>query len=373
MLDIHVKRKQGEFTVEASFRSAIRGVTALFGRSGAGKTSIINMTAGLVRPDEGRISIDGRCLFDSEKGIDLSPEKRRIGYVFQDGRLFPHLSVRSNLEYGLKRARSGERRVEFDQVVELLGIEHLLARRPAKLSGGEKQRVAIGRALLTNPSLLLMDEPLASLDAARKAEVLPFIARLSRELSISILYVSHSLDEILNLSDRMVLLDSGRTIASGSIEEVMNRPDLQLLTGRGDLGTVISTVAEATDEDSGLTHLRFSGGVLKAPRFKTAEGSAIRVRIDPRDVAISLHHPSQISIQNIFAATIKGIFETNGGLVDVELDIGCPLLARITPRARMELDLRVGRQVFALLKSVAIIGLYSNGNADLFMRDSKKR
>ncbi len=358
--------------VQASFTSTSTGVTALFGRSGAGKTSIINMTAGLVRPDEGRISIDGRCLFDSSKGINLSPEKRRIGYVFQDGRLFPHLSVRSNLKYGMKLVPPGDRYVEFGQVVELLGIEHLLSRRPAKLSGGEKQRVAIGRALLTNPLLLLMDEPLASLDAARKAEVLPFIARLSRELSIPILYVSHSLDEILNLADMMVLLDSGRAMASGSIEEVMNRPDLQLLTGRIDLGTVISTVAGLTDYDSGLTHLGFSGGVLKMPRFPVTEGTTIRVRIDPRDVAISLHHPSEISIQNIFAGTVETISDGNGGLVDVDLNIGCPLLARITPRAKKELDLKVGRQVFALIKSVAIIGLYYNKDENSSEKDNSK-
>lgn len=369
MLDIHVKRRQGDFMVQASFTGPSPGVTALFGRSGAGKTSVISMTAGLIRPDEGRISIDGRCIFDSSRGIDVPPHKRRVGYIFQDGRLFPHLSVRSNLRYGMKLIAAGDRFVEFDQVVELLGIEHLLARRPAKLSGGEKQRVAIGRALLANPSLLLMDEPLASLDEARKAEVLPFIARLSRELSIPIIYVSHSLDEILNLADMMVLLDSGRTIAAGSIEDVMNRTDLQVLTGRRDLGAVISTIAETTNNDSGLTHLRFSGGVLKTPRFKVTEGSAVRVRIDPRDVAISLHHPSEISIQNIFPGTIGSISENGGGMVDVELDIGCPLLARITPRAKKELDLKVGRQVFALVKSVAILGLYFDIDAKMPVLD----
>ncbi len=360
MLDVRVTKKQGDFMVQASFTSTSAGVTTLFGRSGAGKTSIINMTAGLVRPDSGRISLAGRCLFDSVEGIDVSPEKRRIGYVFQDGRLFPHLSVRSNLAYGMKLVPGGERYVQFDQVVDLLGIEHLLSRRPAKLSGGEKQRVAIGRALLTSPSLLLMDEPLASLDAARKAEVLPFIARLSRELSIPILYVSHSLDEILNLADTMVLLDSGRAVAAGTIEELMTRPALQLLTGRIDLGTVITTTVEIPDDASGLSHLRFSGGLLKAPRFEVVKGSRIRVRIDPRDVALSLHHPSEISIQNIFPGTIKTISDSSGGMVDVDLDIGCPLLARITPRARKELNLSVGRQVFALVKSVAILGIRSN-------------
>jgi molybdate transport system ATP-binding protein len=223
VLDIRVRRKQGNFTVDATFTVDKIGVTALFGSSGAGKTSIINMVAGLLQPDEGRIAINGHLLFDSVRGISVPPEKRRIGYVFQDGRLFPHLSVRSNLVYGLRRRSSAERYVKFDEVVKLLGVEHLLARRPARLSGGEKQRVAIGRALLTSPSLLLMDEPLASLDRARKAEVLPFIAELSREFAIPILYVSHAMDEITKLADNMVVLNSGRVAAAGPIEELMNR------------------------------------------------------------------------------------------------------------------------------------------------------
>ena len=260
MLDVRLKRRQGDFFVDASFKSDDVGVTALFGRSGAGKTSFINMVAGLVRPDEGHIIVNGRCLFDSQNSIDLPPEKRRVGYVFQEGRLFPHLSVRSNLTYGMRLTPKSERFVSLDQVVHLLGIEHLIDRHPAKLSGGEKQRVAIGRALLTSPSILLMDEPLASLDAARKAEVLPFISRLSDEFSIDILYVSHSLEEILNLADSMVVFDSGRTVAMGSIEELMSRRDLQNLTGYTDCGAVISTALESHDEAAGLTHLRFPGG-----------------------------------------------------------------------------------------------------------------
>ncbi len=195
MLDLHVIKQQGDFGVDAAFVSSEVGVTALFGRSGAGKTSVVNMVAGLVRPDRGHITVNGRVLFDSEKGTHVPPEKRRMGYIFQDGRLFPHLSVKSNLTFGMRFTTDAERRVGFEAVVALLGIEHLLHRRPARLSGGEKQRVAIGRALLTNPSLLLMDEPLASLDRRRKAEVLPFLSRLCGEFSIPILYVSHSLSK----------------------------------------------------------------------------------------------------------------------------------------------------------------------------------
>ena len=226
-MDIAVTRRQGSFTIDAAFQGAESGVTALFGQSGAGKTSVVNMVAGLLRPDAGRIAINGLCLFDSDRGIDLPPEKRRIGYVFQDGRLLPHLSVRSNLTYGMRRTPTQQRFVKFDAVVELLGINHLLDRRPSRLSGGEKQRVAIGRALLTSPALLLMDEPLASLDAGRKAEVLPFIMQLGHEFAVPILYVSHALDEILNLAAHMVIMEQGRVLACGALADLMSRPDLQ--------------------------------------------------------------------------------------------------------------------------------------------------
>ena len=226
-MEINVIRKQGDFLVNAAFEGPESGVTALFGPSGAGKTSIINMVAGLIRPDEGRINVNGLCLFDSSRRIDLPPERRRIGYVFQDSRLLPHLSVRANLIYGMHLTPIDRRFVTFDAVVELLGIGHLLGRRPAKLSGGEKQRVAIGRALLTSPAMLLMDEPLASLDASRKFEVLPFIMRLSREYAIPILYVSHIMDEILNLADRLVIIDMGHVVAFGDLEDLLSNPELQ--------------------------------------------------------------------------------------------------------------------------------------------------
>lgn len=226
-MEIDLKRKQGSFIVDAVFQGAQSGVTALFGSSGAGKTSVVNMVAGLMKPDAGRVAINGHLLFDSVRGINLPPERRRVGYVFQDGRLLPHFTVKSNLVYGMRRTAPAQRYVDLDQVVELLGISHLLQRRPARLSGGEKQRVAIGRALLTSPALLLMDEPLASLDADRKNEVLPFIMRMSREFSIPILYVTHAMDEILTLADYLVLLEEGHVLASGPIGHVMSRPDLR--------------------------------------------------------------------------------------------------------------------------------------------------
>ena len=223
MLDIRVAKRQGSFQVDADFKTKNTGITALFGPSGAGKTSVINMVAGLIRPDRGRIVIQDRVLFDSDRGIDLPPEKRTIGYIFQDGRLFPHLTVRGNLTYGMKLTPPNQRYIAFDQVVDLLGIKHLLDRRPAKLSGGEKQRVAIGRALLTSPRLLLMDEPLSSIDDGRKEDLMPFIAEMPRAFCIPILYVTHSIDEIERLADNLVLMADGKSIATGDAPEMVNR------------------------------------------------------------------------------------------------------------------------------------------------------
>lgn len=230
MLDIQLKRQQGQFVVDTRFQGPATGVTALYGPSGAGKTSIVNMVAGLLRPDAGRIVINDQCLFDSDEHIDLPPEKRRIGYVFQDGRLFPHLSVKANLTYGMRHIPVSRRFVTVEQVVDLLDIENLLERRPAKLSGGEKQRVAIGRALLTSPALLLMDEPLASLDAGRKDEVLPFIINLSRSFKVPILYVSHDLGEICRLASYLVMVDGGRVMDAGPMEKMAMRLDGSLIS-----------------------------------------------------------------------------------------------------------------------------------------------
>ena len=223
MLNVQITHKQGAFCLDVDFQAPGTGITALYGPSGAGKTSIVNMVAGLHTPDAGHIDINGFCLFDSKKGINLSPERRRIGYVFQDGRLFPHLSVQSNLSYGMARKSSHEPFTDLQEVVELLGIGHLLARRPAKLSGGEKQRVAIGRALLSNPAMLLMDEPLASLDAPRKAEVIPFIRELATRFSIPVLYVSHELQEIQSLATHMLVLKEGYLEDFGKPETLFPR------------------------------------------------------------------------------------------------------------------------------------------------------
>jgi molybdate transport system ATP-binding protein len=356
MIDVEVEKRLGAFAVEARFSAPGSGITALFGRSGSGKTSIVNMLAGLLRPDRGRIAVEGELLFSSTDRIDLPPERRRLGYVFQEGRLFPHYSVRGNLTYGAGR---GGAAIDFDAVVALLGLGALLERRPGDLSGGEKQRIAIGRALLAAPRLLLMDEPLASLDAPRKAEILPFIERLRDELRIPIIYVSHAMDEIIRLADTLVLLADGKVAAVGTVEDLTSRLDLRPLTGRDEAGSVIRAAVAGHDVTFGLSELAFPGGRLRVSRLSLPLGTPVRVRVRARDVALATTRPAGISIRNIVAARVVEIALDRGPLVDVRLDIGRPqqpvaLWARITRRAAQELNLAPGGEVFALLKTVAL-------------------
>ncbi len=356
MIEIEVEKQLGAFHLEARLAVPAAGVTAFFGRSGAGKTTLVNMLAGLVRPDRGRIAVGGELLFSSERGIDVPPERRRLGYVFQEARLFPHYSVRGNLTYGARRRHPT---VTFDAVVALLGLAPLLQRRPGDLSGGERQRVAIGRALLAAPRLLLMDEPLASLDAPRKAEILPFIERLRDELRVPVVYVSHAMEEIVRLADTLVLLSEGKVAAVGTVEEITSRLDLRPLTGRYEAGAVIRATVAGHDVTFGLSELAFPGGRLRVSRLSLPLGTPVRVRIRARDVALATTRPTGISIRNIFAARIVEIAPDRGPLVDVRLDIGRPqqpvaLWARVTQRAAQELALAPGREIFALLKTVAL-------------------
>ncbi len=358
MIEVDIDKRLGGFALSARFAAPDSGITALFGRSGAGKTSIVNALAGLMRPDRGRIVVGGEVLFDSQSGIDLPPERRHIGYIFQEGRLFPHYSVRGNLLYGAKRgAALGD--LSFDAVVALLGIAALLDRQPAALSGGEKQRVAIGRALLARPRLLLMDEPLAALDAPRKGEILPFIERLRDELRLPIVYVSHEMDEIIRLADLLVLMNDGKVAAVGSVEELTSRLDLWPLTGRYEAGSVIRTVLRGHDTTYGLSELAFPGGRLRVTRVAAPLGTPIRVRIRARDVVLATERPAHLSIRNAFAGTVVEVSAEKGPLVDLRLDIGAAgqpvmLWARITLRALQELALGPGKPVFALVKTVAL-------------------
>jgi molybdate transport system ATP-binding protein len=353
MIAVDLKKRLGDFSLEIAFETADRGITALFGRSGAGKTMLVNMMAGLLKPDEGVIRVGERVLFDSQARVNIRPERRRVGYVFQESRLFPHLSVKSNLFYGRRFAPKGARYHDPAHIVDLLGLEGLLARRPATLSGGEKQRVAIGRALLAEPSLLLMDEPLAALDAARKSEIMGYIERLRDALGVPIVYVSHALDEVTRLADQVVLLADGRLVAAGPAVEIMGRPDLSPHTGRHEAGALIESRVAGHD-DFGLTELAFAGGTLRVSGLDLEPGTKVRVRIRARDVAIATARPADLSILNVFAGRVVEMHESGPAAMDLALDIGVPLWARITRRSARELGLAPGREVFALVKSVAI-------------------
>ncbi|WP_282609348.1 molybdenum ABC transporter ATP-binding protein [Pelagibius sp. Alg239-R121] len=355
MLKVDVEKNLKAFHLASRFECESSGVIALFGRSGAGKSSIVNMLSGLLSPDRGHIAIRDRVLFDSDQGINVPPQKRRLGYVFQEDRLFPHLSVRGNLLYGWNRAPREDRRIQLEQVVTLLGIEPLLERRPGRLSGGEKQRVALGRALLANPSLLLMDEPLAALDQARKEDVLPFIERLRDDFEVPIIYVSHSMEEIVRLADTMVLISDGQVEAVGAVDDIMGRLDLRPLTGRYEAGAVIAAQISSHDHSFGLTELQFGGGTLRIPLLDMPTGTLLRLRIRARDVSLALRPPNDISIQNVFKATIVDIGSETGPQVDLRLDAGgAAVWARITKRALVTLKLEPGREVYAMVKAIAV-------------------
>jgi len=354
MIEVDIAIRRGSFAIEAAF-TADAPIVALFGRSGAGKSTIVNAIAGITRPARGRIAVGNEVLFDSARGIDVAPESRRVGYVFQDALLFPHMTVAANLAYGARLSAHVGRFVDRDHVVSLLDLGRILDRRPANLSGGEKQRVAIGRALLANPRLLLMDEPLASLDAPRKAEILAYIELLRDELGLPIVYVSHALEEVTRLADAMVLIADGRVVAQGGVAEVLAGHEMQAHTGRFEAGAVVETRVARHDERFGLTLLAFDGGELVVPNVDALPGEPVRARIRARDVSIALSRPSGISIQNVFAAEVVSLSGEFGAIVDVRLRVGAtPIVARITRKAAQELALAPGARVHALVKAVSI-------------------
>jgi molybdate transport system ATP-binding protein len=353
MLSVAVTHRLGAFTLDAGFDSE-GGLTALFGHSGAGKTSLVNAIAGLIRPQQARIVLDGEMLTDTASRCFVPPHRRHIGYVFQEGRLFPHLSVRQNLLYGRWFAGVRGGGGEIDRVVELLDIGALLRRRPAGLSGGEKQRVALGRALLAQPRLLIMDEPLASLDERRKGEILPYIERLRDQMHIPIVYVSHSITEVARLATILVVLSGGKVAAIGPTAAVMGRLDLFPLTGRAEAGALLTTRVVAHDRTFGLTVLRAAGGELRVPALDLPVGAALRVRIRARDVMIALTPPEHLSALNVLAGTIAEIGAAAGPIVQIRLNCGGEaLIARLTRRSVETLGLIPGLTVHAVIKSVA--------------------
>ena len=354
MLEVTLRHRFGRegFALDAGFAAAEAGVTCLFGPSGCGKSTILAAVAGLLRPREGRVALDGAPLLDTARGIFLPPERRRCGVVFQEARLFPHLSVEANLRFGLRRAPRDASGPGFEEVVALLGIGHLLARRPRALSGGERQRVALGRALLARPRLLLMDEPLAALDAPRRAEVLPFLARLRDATRVPVLYVTHALDEVDALADTLVLLEAGRVLAAGPVEELAARTDLPL-AARRDAGVVLTcTVLDGT---AGATRLGFAGGAFVVPPRAEPPGTRLRLRVRARDVAVATARPEGISIHNILPCTLAAILPAGApGEVFLRLDLGgTVLLSRVMADVVERLGLRPGLPLFALVKGIA--------------------
>ncbi len=339
--------------MDMAFEVPSAGVTMLFGPSGCGKSTIINAAAGLFRPDECHVSIDGRVLVDTRSGVWLPPERRRVGLVFQDAKLFPHMSIETNLRFGMRRTAPGS--IQFDEVVDLLGIKHLLARRPKTLSGGERQRVAIGRGLLAQPHLLLMDEPLASLDAPRKAEILPFLTRLKTALKLPVIYVTHALEELAQLGDSVVMLQRGHVLAAGSLVDIAGRADLPL-GQRDDAGAVLVCRVAEHDGDRALTRLVGGGIDLWVPNLDAELNAECRVRIPAKEVILANQVPDAISLHNIVPGTVRGMKDgpaRRSVLVEIALPDGV-LLSRVTPDAVTRLGLGPGRPVLSLIKSTSI-------------------
>lgn len=352
-LSVDITHPLAGFELRVAFE-APGGITALFGQSGAGKTTVVNAVSGLLRPRSGRVVLSGETLFDADRRICLPVHKRRLGYVFQEARLFPHLSVRQNLTYGQRFAPADMPGPSLHEVCDLLGIGALLDRRPGALSGGEKQRVAIGRALLSRPRMLLLDEPLAALDTARKQEILPYLETLRDQTDIPMLYVSHSVAEIARLATTVVVLENGRVARTGPAERVLSDPAMVRQLGLREAGAVVPATI-VRHHDDGLTELSVSGGRLFLPEMDKPAGSATRVRILAHDVIVARGAPQGLSALNILPAKVLALRGGEGPGVIVQMQCGADrLLARITRRSAKAMDLVPGDRVFAVVKSVSV-------------------
>jgi molybdate transport system ATP-binding protein len=342
------------FSLDVRFECPMQGITALFGPSGCGKTTVLRCMAGLERM-AGFLRVGSASWQDDSGGLFRKPHQRPLGYVFQETSLFAHLSVRGNLEYGLRRVRLQERRVTFDEAVDLLGVAALLDRRPDRLSGGQRQRVAIARALLTSPRLLLMDEPLASLDRQSRHEILPYLERLHDELAMPVIYVSHAPEEVARLADHLVLLDHGRVRATGAVQELGTRLDIAREFGT-EADAVIETRVAGHDEAFHLSYLDFAGGRFSVARHALAVGKRVRVRVLARDVSVTLEPQTGTSILNIFPATVTELAEQGPGQMLLRLDLaGTPLLAKVTLKSVSALGLAPGKRVYAQVKAAALL------------------
>ena len=355
MIDIDIKAGLGDFRLQTNF-TVDGAITALFGPSGSGKTSLVRLIAGLETPLVGSIRISGRTLFDKSAGINLPPPRRRVGYVIQEANLFPHLTVRRNLGYS---SWAGGRKgtIELADVCDVLGIEHLLDRKPERLSGGERQRVAIGRALLSDPSILLLDEPLSALDINRKLEILPFLEQIRDEFEIPMIYISHSVDEVTRLADCLVVMDNGNVTAFGAIEEVLSALEIR---GSGDgleAGSLISGICSQFDEEMALAQILVEGQLVNLPISAMKSATPVRLRIKANDVALALTRPQATSIQNMLECQITAIEQAGPTHIEVTLKMGKQQIrSRITRKSAADLNLATGDKVIALLKAVALEG-----------------
>jgi molybdate transport system ATP-binding protein len=356
MLSVAVERHLPGFSLAASFSAPTPGVIALFGPSGSGKTTLVNIICGLLRPDRGSVRLDEEVLTDTAAGVLVPVERRRIGYVFQEARLFPHLSVLGNLRYGLRRARGAPVVIGFEEAIALLGLEALLGRRPHQLSGGERQRVALGRALLAQPRLLLLDEPLASVDVARRGEVLPYLEALRDRQAIPMVYVSHQFEEVLQLATHLVLLEAGRVLAHGSVNELSLQPELQRLVGPELAGAVLDGVVTRVDAASGSAELAVGSGALQVSVRGVAVGARLRLQVLARDVILATQPVQGLSVRNALPGTVAEVREDEFGAL-ITMDVGgARVLARITPGALRALQLRPGDAAWTLFKAISTRG-----------------
>jgi molybdate transport system ATP-binding protein len=356
MLSVAVKKRRGTFLLDACFELPTPGVVALFGRSGCGKSTLVNVIAGLLDADAGRVALDDIVLLDTQRRLCIPPERRRIGYVFQDARLFPHLSVAANLKYGERRAPA-RRYVSLDTVADLLDLGSLMDRRTHQLSGGERQRVAIGRALLSQPNLLLLDEPLASLDASRRDEVLPYLEILRDQLAVPMVYVSHDFDEVLRLATHIVLMDSGTAIAQGGVAEMSLNKGLRSIIGADAVGAIVDGTVLGMDASSGLMRVEVGRGELKVQALNVAAGAKLRVQLLARDLIVATQAPQHLSVRNILTGVVTAVTSDDADSDLIAIDIGGTLImARVTTAAARELALVPGLPVWALVKAVSLRG-----------------
>jgi molybdate transport system ATP-binding protein len=353
-IEVKLHNRLGGFTLDVTFTAPSQGVTALFGRSGSGKTSVLRAVAGLVRTQQGLVRINQEVWQDAN--AFLPTHRRPIGYVFQEASLFPHLSVRRNLEYGMRRVPESQRQIPFHDVVELLGISTLLQRSTTRLSGGERQRVAIARALLTSPRLLLMDEPLSALDHGAKQTILPYLERLHDEFAIPSLYVSHDPNEVARLADHMVVLEEGRVSAQGPAAHLLTRLDLPL-SGYDDASALLEGYVSSHDYSYHLTWISLQGNRIAVPREDLPVGRHARAQIQARDVSLSLRSHNDTSILNILPARVIDTHDISHTqmLVRLELEDGQTLLSRITRRSAVGMGIQEGMSLYAQVKSVALL------------------